>query len=146
MRLAFSLLLAAPLVAQVAGAQQLELRGDVLGPHPASVQPGIGLTLFAGYYGRVTADVGYAPVSRADLVADHWRGDVIARFLFDPFREQRWALSLGGGLSFRSRTYIAVIMDLEGPEMRGFLPAFQMGVSGGLRGALVLRRAKPQRR
>jgi hypothetical protein len=130
----------------LAGAQQLELRGDVLGPAPASVQPGIGWTFFAGYYGRVTADAGYAPAPRADLIADHWRGDVITRFVFDPFRQQRWGLSLGGGLSFRKRTYLAVVIDLEGPEVSGFLPALQLGVSGGVRGAVILRRARPARR
>lgn len=127
-------------------AQQTEVRVDVLGPPPAAVQPALGYTMFAGYYARISAIAGYALTPRRDLIANRWRGDIIARFLLDPFRQQRWALSVGGGLSFRRHTYLAAVLDLEGPEMRGFVPAFQLGLSGGTRGAVILRRAIPQRR
>ena len=126
--------------------QQTEARVDVFGPTPASVQPGLGYTMSAGYYARISAIAGYALTQRHDLIGDRWRGDIIARFLLDPFRQQRWALSVGGGLSFRRHTYLAAVLDLEGPEMRGFVPAIQLGLSGGTRGAVILRRAIPQRR
>jgi hypothetical protein len=102
--------------------------------------------MLAGNYARISAIAGYSTTQRRDLIADRWRGDLIARFLLDPFRQQRWALSIGGGLTFRRHTYLAAVFDLEGPETRGFLPALQVGLSGGVRGALVLRRAIPQRR
>jgi hypothetical protein len=127
-------------------AQQTEIRVDVLGPPPVSVQPAFAYTVFAGYYARISAIAGYSVKERSDLVADRWRGDVIARFLLDPFRQQRWALSIGAGLSVRRHTYLAAVLDLEGPETRGFLPAVQVGLSGGVRGAVLLRRAVPQRR
>jgi hypothetical protein len=127
-------------------AQQTEVRVDVLGPPPAAVQPALAYTMFAGYYARISAVAGYSVKERSDLIADRWRGDVIARFLLDPFRQQRWALSIGGGLSFRRHMYLAAVLDLEGPETRGFLPAIQVGLSGGVRGAIILRRAVPQRR
>jgi hypothetical protein len=102
--------------------------------------------MFAGYYARISTIAGYSLSERSDLIADRWRGDIIARFLLDPFRQQRWALSIGGGLSFRRHTYLAAVLDLEGPERGGFVPAIQVGLSGGARGAVVLRRAVPQRR
>lgn len=126
---------------------QPEMRLDVLGPRPYSVEPGIGVILPLGYYVRVGGGVGYALPLEPTLNGRRWRADVIARGTFDPFRQQRWALSLGGGLSHRrSNTYIAAIAELEGPEMRGLLPAFQVGVSGGVRAGVILRRAVPGRR
>ena len=138
----------AAIAVRTAAAQlpQPELRGDVVGPRPNSLQPGMGLIVPLGYYVRASGDVGYAPIANPSLIADRWRADVLARFTFDPFREQRWGLSVGGGLSFRRHTYLAAILDLEGPEMHGFLPALQVGLSGGTRGALILRRVVKGRR
>ena len=99
-----------------------------------------------GYYVRVSTDVGYAVRRNASFVDDRWRGDLIVRVTLDPFRQERWGFSLGGGLTFRRRTYLAALMELEGPEKAGFVPAFQAGVSGGFRGAIVLRRAIKNRR
>jgi hypothetical protein len=141
---AFAVLIAAsPLRAQRI---QPELRLDVLGPKPYSVQPGLGAVMSLGYYVRVSADVGYATRANASFMDDRWRGDLLARVTLDPFRQQRWGFSLGGGLTFRRRTYLAALMEMEGPEQAGFLPAFQVGVSGGLRGAVVVRRAIPNHR
>lgn len=126
---------------------QPEVRLDVLGPRPYSVEPGIGVILPLGYYVRVGGGAGYALPLEPTLNGRRWRADLIVRGTFDPFRQQRWALSLGGGLSHRrSSTYIAAIAELEGPEMRGLLPAFQIGVSGGVRAGVILRRAVPGRR
>jgi hypothetical protein len=126
---------------------QPEARLDVLGPRPYSVEPGIGVILPLGYYVRVSAGVGYALPIETSLGGNRWRTDLLARATFDPFRQQRWALSIGGGLSYRrSTTYLAAIVDMEGPEMRGLLPAFQVGVSGGVRAGVVLRRGRPGRR
>jgi hypothetical protein len=135
-------------VTGLAGAQRVqpELRLDVLGPTPASSQPGLGAAIALGNYVRAGAAVGYALEPRADLGADRWRADLLARVTLDPFRQQRWGFSLGGGLSFRRRTYLAAILDLEGPETQGILPAVQFGVSGGVRAGIVLRRALKGRR
>lgn len=131
-----------------AGGQRLqpEVRVDVQGPSRYTTAPGGGANLALGYYARVSAGVGYAPAADERFADDHWRGDLLARFVFDPFRQQRWGLSVGGGLSFRRQTYLAAILDLEGPETRGFIPALQVGVSGGFRAGLVLRRAVRGRR
>jgi hypothetical protein len=125
---------------------QPEARFDVLGPRPYSLQPGVGAAIAMGNYVRAGIDVGYALEPRADLVAEHWRGDLLARVTMDPFREQRWGLSLGGGLSVRRHTYLAAVLDLEGPAMRGVIPAMQVGLSGGVRAGVILRRAMKGRR
>lgn len=85
------------------------------------------------------------------------RADVIGRFSFDPFRERRWGLSAGGGLSARYdqrvaeeqhrwRAFVAVVLDLEGPLIAGAAPALQVGLGGGVRIGLILRGADPRRR
>jgi len=75
------------------------------------------------------------------------RLDVLARFLLDPFRQTRYGLSLGGGMSLRAeqgdrvRPVLLVAVDLEGRRsMRGLVPAVQVGLGGGTRIGVVLRR------
>jgi hypothetical protein len=136
-------------IAASAGAQTLqqpEIRLDVIGPSPYSVQPGAGGTIALGSYARASVNVGYATRPDSMQIADRWRADLLGRFLFDPFRQRRWALSVGGGISFRRRAYLAAIIDFEGPEISGWRPALQAGVSGGLRGGIVVRRAIQGRR
>ena len=135
--------LLAPLPAQ---RLQGEVRADVVGPRTPIVSPAVGLTIPLGYYVRVTALGGIAASPDSTFLSDRWRGELLARFLFDPFRQQRWGVSVGGGLSVRRQTYLAAVLDLEGPPVLGFLPALQAGVSGGARAGLVLRRAIAGRR
>lgn len=126
--------------------RQPELRIDVVGPSPFSVQPGIGANVALGHYARISANIGYALTRDTNQIADRWRADLLGRFVLDPFRQQRWGLAVGGGLSIRRRTYIAALLELEGPEVAGWLPALQAGVSGGFRAGLVMRRAIKGRR
>lgn len=151
MRRAVAILLAAVAWSTGADAQALqpELRLDVIGPAPASIEPGIGATARVGHYLRVGWAAGYDVAShdRTFGTGHRWRGEVIGRVTLDPFREHRWGLSFGGGITYRrSRAYLAAIVDLEGPELRGLLPAVQLGVSGGMRGGVILRRAIRGRR
>jgi hypothetical protein len=125
---------------------QPELRVDVLGPSRYSVQPGLGATFAFGNYARASAVVGYALQADSNQIADRWRADLLGRFLFDPFRQRRWGLSVGGGISVRRSAYIVALLELEGPEASGWLPAMHIGVSGGLRGGLLVRRAIEGRR
>jgi len=149
--LALTLALAALPVLAVRGtaqrvALQPEVRADVLGPAPYVYQVGAGVTKALGYYARLTVAAAFAPGADSRYVGDRWRGDIIARVLMDPFKQQRWALSIGGGLSVRRQTYLAAVADLEGPDFGGVMPAIQVGVSGGLRAGVVLRRAIRGRR
>jgi hypothetical protein len=122
-----------------------ELRADVLGGRRSSVQGAVGLEIPAGPYVRVGVIAGLG----AHLGQPHsaaGRLDVLARFLLDPFRQSRWGLSAGGGVSLRAdagdrvRPNLLFALDLEGPRtLHGFSPAFQVGLGGGVRGGVGLR-------
>lgn len=130
-----------------AGAQSLqpEARVDVHGPAPASLEPGVGITTPLGTYVRLGATAGYPVVGRDE--ARHLRADLVARVTLDPFRQERFGISIGGGVTVRgSRAYLAALLDIEGPALGRVVPAIQAGVSGGVRAGLVLRRAIPGRR
>lgn len=126
---------------------QPEIRFDVVGPPPVSLEPGVGLNGRLGNYVRTNLAVGYDARGVDHRAGERWRIDLTARVTLDPFREERVGLSFGGGVSHRgSTTYLAALVDLEGPAMLGMLPALQVGASGGLRGGLILRRAIRGRR
>jgi hypothetical protein len=126
---------------------QPELRLDISGPEPVAIEPGVGLTTSLGTYARIGLNAGYDVRGAPERTGRRWRGDAIVRITLDPLRQQRWALSFGGGVSYRgATTYLAALADLEGPEVRGVMPALQIGVSGGTRVALILRRAMRGRR
>ena len=131
-----------------AAAQSLqpELRVDAVGPSPHAIHAGAGMTGGAGTYTRWTVAAGWGRRSTAGVSRDEWRVDLLARVTLDPFRQQPWGLSFGGGLSVRERTYLAVIAEAEGPEVAGWLPALQLGVAGGFRAGVLVRRAVPGRR
>ena len=124
-----------------------EVRVDAITARSTTVlQVGGGIQIPAGYYARVgvIGAVG-APVSSGERSVGG-RLDVIARFLFDPFREHAWGLSAGAGISVRAaqhdrlRPYLATIIDLEGRRSAGGIsPAFQLGLGGGVRVGAALR-------
>jgi hypothetical protein len=133
-----------------------EARVDYLGPDPHAVQAGLGLNLPVGTYLRV-ALIGAAGTSWDDQRAGgSLRADVIGRFSFDPFRERRWGVSAGGGLSVRHdqvasarsrwRPLLALVVDLEGPRIGSVAPALQLGLGGGGRLGAIIRAADPNRR
>ena len=124
-----------------------ELRVDVtrIGDRNA-IQAGGGVQIPIGYYTRI----GVIGAAGADVVQSapdvSGRLDVLGRFLFDPFRQQRWGFSAGGGVSLRARArdrvrpYLVSMIDLEGPRSAsGFSPAFQVGLGGGIRVGAALR-------
>jgi len=152
---AFAWALAASVVAaHVARAQgsveprvEPEVRVDAVAIQSrVALQLGGGVQIPLGYYTRV----GVIAAAGADLARFEQdasgRVDVIARFLFDPFRQSRWGVSAGGGVSVRGRTgeglrpFIVAVVDVEGPRSsRGFSPAFQLGLGGGVRAGAALR-------
>jgi hypothetical protein len=132
-----------------------EARVDYLGPNPDAVHAGLGVNVPLGTYLRVNL-VGAGGASWDEGRAGaSMRADVIGRFTFDPFRERRWGLSAGGGLSVRHdrvafanrwRPLLALIVDLEGPARGPLAAALQVGLGGGARVGLVIRGADPNRR
>jgi hypothetical protein len=124
-----------------------ELRADLLFGHQSAAQVGAGLQIPLGYYARlgVTGAVGM----RLDDISPRTdaRVDVLTRFLLDPFRQSPYGLSVGGGIGVRAepherlRPVLLVAIDVEGRRSaRGWVPAIQLGLGGGARLGLVLRR------
>jgi hypothetical protein len=135
---------------------RVEARLDYLGPDPHAVQVGLGVNVPLGTYLRV-ALIGAGGRSWNDgRTGGSLRADVVGRFSFDPFRERRWGLSAGGGLSVRHdqvtpersrwQPLLALVVDLEGPRLGSVAPALQLGLGGGARVGAIIRGAAPDRR
>ncbi|MEP7000654.1 MAG: hypothetical protein ABI969_09260 [bacterium] len=149
-----ALAVAAPAVAR-AQAPDLrvapELRVDaIVSEHRTAVQAGGGVQIPAGYYARI----GITGAAGADFLRGETdasaRVDVIGRFLFDPFRQNRWGLSAGAGVSLRAHThdwgrpFLVAVVDLEGPRgSSGVAPTIQVGLGGGVRLGLGMRWGTP---
>ncbi|MDB4883900.1 MAG: hypothetical protein JWL95_2666 [Gemmatimonadetes bacterium] len=122
-----------------------ELRADAMGGRRTSVQGGVGVQIPAGPYVRVGVIAGLGAHTGSPHTGAG-RLDVAARFLLDPYRQTRWGLSAGGGVSLRAdagekiRPKLLVLADLEGPRStHGFSPAVQLGLGGGVRVGVGLR-------
>ena len=123
-----------------------EARVEYAATSTRRVELGVGLFGSIGGYVRHGVGVARDSWSRNAAGAGEWRAEYVARFTMDPLAEQRWALSLGGGLGLRERAYVLAVADVEGPRMSGVRPAVQLTLGGGLRVGIVLRRAVPGRR
>ena len=128
-----------------------ELRADVIFGRQAAVQLGVGVQIPAGYYVRVGVDGAVGVRANAtNFSTQHpldGRLDVLARFLLDPFRQTSYGLSIGGGMSLRAeqgdrvRPVLLVAVDVEGRRStHGLVPALQVGLGGGARIGVILRR------
>ena len=138
----------------VAGAQSSsdarvtpELRADAIVARARTLlHAGAGLQVPAGYYARIGIIAGAgADVGTGATVASG-RLDLVGRFLFDPFRQNRWGLSAGAGVSLRVREgdrvrpQLLTVFDLEGPRgENGLVPAVQLGLGGGVRLGAAMR-------
>ena len=139
--------LSAPLHAQqVSPRLTPEVRVDVIGASPASVQGAVGVEIPAGWYVRVGVLAGLGASVEDGESAPAGRLDVLARFLLDPFQQSRWGFSAGGGISLLAREgdhvqpELLVALDLEAPRMaNGVSPSIQVGLGGGLRVGMGLR-------
>jgi hypothetical protein len=153
--LGLTLALPATAAAQV-NQQQLQLEGrlDAIVAHTTGVEAGLGLSVPVGIYMRsgLVAGIG---AGRHGLEG---RTDLISRFSLDPFRQSHWAPYAGAGISGRyrsrldggSRAYLLVFLGAEGPlpmgRTSGIVPAFEIGLGGGARFAVILRRGINARR
>ena len=133
---------------------QSEVRLDAILARTAGVEAAYGLSVPVGIYVRsgIVAGIG------AGRNGVEGRTDFISRFSFDPFRQTRWAPYAGAGLSGRyrsnldggDRAYLLVFLGVEGPlplgELSGWVPAVEVGLGGGARVGLILRRGVNARR
>ena len=138
---------------------QPEVRLDAIAGHDPAIQLGAGVQIPTGYYARIGVDVAVGvPAGRSTSAALTRHGvdgrvDLLARFLLDPFRQTAYGLSLGGGAGLRAepgdrvRPVLLVALDVEGRRSaRGWVPALQMGLGGGVRIGVILRRGAPAAR
>ncbi|HJQ12093.1 MAG TPA: hypothetical protein VJ840_13770 [Gemmatimonadaceae bacterium] len=133
---------------------QTEWRIDGIFARTSGVEAGFGVSIPSGIYAR-TGFVGGLGVGRHGAEG---RTDLISRFSLDPFRQSRWALYGGGGISGRYRTeedggshaYLLLVLGLEGPlpfgRRLGWVPAFEAGLGGGARVGIIFRRGIAARR
>lgn len=125
-----------------------EFRADLLGPAPFSPQLGLGVNIDAGYYSRIEVVGAAGTLRRGDVLTGTGRVDAILRLMLDPFAESRWGVSLGGGASARYepgdrvRPYLVALLDLEGPPVGRYRVAWQLGVGGGVRAGIAVRRMR----
>lgn len=147
-------------IASVAGAQsprqavQGEVRADAIVSRWSAVQGGLGVSFPAGLYvrsGAVLAAGGGGKGFDSRL-------DLYSRFNLDPFRQSRWGVYGGGGISGRYverddprvHAYLLLFVGIEGPlrsaSVTGWAPAIEIGLGGGARIGIALRQGIPGRR
>lgn len=151
-----SLALLLRLSSAVAAQQQptrpyVEYRADAIFARGTTTQLGAGVVLPLGVYVRLGVDAAAGSTWRYGDTFGSGRVDAIARFLLDPFRESRLGLSLGGGVSApigsavpSQPPYLTAVLDVEWGRHRGTTPALEIGLGGGTRIGIVLRRSPMQ--
>lgn len=157
LHIVFGLTLAVPVAGVAQQPQQrlqMEGRLDAIIARSTGVEAGLGVSVPSGIYVRsgLVAGIG---AGRHGLEG---RTDLFSRFSLDPFRQSRWAPYGGAGISGRyrskldggSRAYLLVFLGVEGPlalgRTSGIVPAFELGLGGGARVGVVLRRGVNARR
>lgn len=149
----FLLVAAAPAVAHAQGDNfkppvQFEARLDALAGPPAGAQAGIGANVAFGYYIRLGLDAAAGASSMGGAAVASGRVDVVTRYLLDPFREFRWGPYAGGGFTAawdrlgRRRGDVLLVAGIEGPVHAGWRTSVELGLGGGARLGVVLRRAR----
>ncbi len=128
-----------------------DLRADLLAAREATVHAGaavlwpVGRAVRLGLQGGAGVTDVERPVGEDDRVGSG-RVELVARFELDPFEERRWGLygSAGGGvLAVRGRTGRGIVHAVVGVERRtgsAFVPALELGLGGGVRVGIALRR------
>ena len=133
---------------------QAEGRIDGIVSEQTAIHAGVGLSVPAGLYMRTGVVLG-AGVGRYGFDS---RADLVGRFSFDPLRQSQWAPYGGAGVSTRfnstkaggAKGYLLFFLGIEGPVPRGrtasIVRAFEIGLGGGARVGVILRRGVPARR
>lgn len=136
-------------------ALQPQARVDVFAARRTALQAGAGASTPLGTYARLDLVGGLG--TQLDDAGGAGRGisarvDLVARYLFDPFREKRIGVYAGGGLSTRYdrgpewRGLMVALLGIEGRPGRLAVPFLEVGYGGGLRIGLGVRKSLPDRR
>ena len=129
------------------------MRADVIDSKTTALHASVGVNLLGGTYLRIGVLAG----GGARRVNDEWiasgRADVIARFHVDPFAERKWGAYVGGGATYfvddgaPGRARAVVVIGVEASRKpRGWMPGVELGLGGGARIGVTLRRARARGR
>lgn len=155
-RTALLALLAAPVLAaaqeRVGLLPQWEARADAVLSPQAGALVGVGANVRAGWYARVGLGIALGAVRRNEAWVGEQRLDATARFLFDPFAEQKRGFYAGAGVGAAHREGGRVdgrllgVVGFEGAAAGRMVPAVELVLGGGARLALVWRERRRQGR
>ncbi len=144
-------------IALPAAAQpRLMLRADALVGDETRVQAGVGVETDAGLYVRVGAVGGVGVTGFGGDRTLGGRAEAVARFVLDPLRQSRRGAYVGGGVGVLgdvtrgAHAYLLAVLGVELDGARhgrgGWAPAVEVGIGGGARLSIVLRRTRPNAR
>ena len=126
-----------------------EVRLDAFAGRTAGAQLGAGVALDAGFYTRLALLVAGGIERRAGgAIVGAERAEAVLRFHTDPLRKSSPGVYFGGGLgvrrvgSERARGVLLAVVGLEGAYRRHLAPALELGVGGGARVGVAIRRAR----
>lgn len=131
---------------------QPTFRADVIAANDPSVMAAAGVQVAGAYNIRLGLEVGAGGVSRAAGWQPAGRADLLLRWLSDPFRASRWGLNAGGGLGvlvergLAPRPVAIITIGVDGPQRGSWLRGVEVGLGGGVRAGVTLRRASGRRR
>jgi hypothetical protein len=131
---------------------RLTARVDAFLARVDALHAGLGVNTDLGSYVRLDAALAAGAARFEQTTVASGRAEVVARFLLDPFRQSRWGFYGGGGLIARyddgpgASGYLTVLVGTELPGAWRTLPALEIGIGGGTRIGLVIRRGRSNRR
>ena len=143
-----ALFVSTPVAAQRPSGAQGELRLDVIAASTPSVQIGAGVNVPAGLYVRLGGTVAAGFANRDGTTHGAARGEVIARFLLDPFAESPHALYGLGGISAmvdpfeQWRPRVVVGLGIESRVRNRRAVAAELSLGGGVRLGFAIRRGR----
>jgi hypothetical protein len=131
---------------------QPHLRADALVSGEAAGHLAAGVSLGLSRYVRLDVTAGGGVGERPDGgTRGEGRADLVARFVLDPEFVRRWSGYGGAGVSVRTasghtRELLLFAVGVEGPRWGGVVPFAELGLGGGVRLGLGVRRALSRRR
>jgi len=129
-----------------------EWRADLFLARVDAAHAGVGSSADLGAYARLDAALGVGAAWIGSEAVASGRADLGVRFLLDPYRQERWGVYGGAGVSTRYedgpgvRVHLTLYAGAELPGDRPWLPAIEAGIGGGVRVGLVMRPRRQSRR
>lgn len=123
-----------------------EVRADLIAARTSVLEAGAGVNVALGRLLRLEF-VGAAGSTLEERPRAAGRVDAVLRFVLDPYAERRWGFYGGGGVSARfmrgepGQGRLALVVGVEGRAARGIVPFAELGLGGGARIGLGLRRS-----